>query len=186
MRYNESVLHITCTTIAFEKKFPGPQTMTHPRVDALAAKLEKGRQKTFEIFNALTPEQWQMPLYNEPTWQVRHLLAHFGSAEKQLLALAQNVAAGGPGAPPDFDFDRFNADEQSLLEGQSLSTLLNMLEQARQGTIAWVRTLDADRLDKVGRHPVLGDVNVEAMITAIYGHQLIHMRELSRLLGSVV
>ena len=75
--------------------------MTQPRADALAAKLEKGRQKTFEILNPMTAEQWQMPLYHEPTWQVRHLLAHFGSAERQLLALAQAVAGGGPGAPPD-------------------------------------------------------------------------------------
>ena len=160
--------------------------MTHPRADALAARLEKGRQKTFEIFNALTPEQWQQPLYNNPTWQVRHLLAHFVSAEKQLLALVREVAAGGPGAPPDFDYDRFNADEQRRLEGQSPPALLAMLEHARQETIEWVRTLDADQLDQVGRHPVLGEVNVETMITAIYGHQLIHMRELSRLLGSVV
>ncbi|MCX6034582.1 MAG: DinB family protein [Chloroflexi bacterium] len=160
--------------------------MTDPRADALAARLEKGRQKTFEIFNALTLEQWQQPLYHEPDWQVRHLLAHFVSAENQLLALAQSVAAGGPGAPPDFDYDRFNADEQSRLEGQSLSILLETLDQARQGTIVWVRTLDASQLEMVGRHPVLGDVTVETMVTAIYGHQLIHMRELSRLLGSVV
>ncbi|MCX6039058.1 MAG: DinB family protein [Chloroflexi bacterium] len=151
--------------------------MTQPRADALAAKLEKGRQKTFEIFSALTPEQWQMPLYHEPTWQVRHLLVHFGSAERQLLALAQAVAGGGPGAPPDFDINCFNADEQSRLEGQSPTILLDLLDQARQQTIDWVRRLGADQLDKIGRHPALGDVNVETMITAIYGHQLIHMRD---------
>jgi hypothetical protein len=170
----------------FRKKISGWQTMTEPRADALAARLEKGRQKTFEILNALTPEQWQQPLYEEPAWQVRHLLAHFVSAERQLLALAQNVAGGGPGAPPDLDINRFNANEQNRLEGQSLPVLLDLLDQERRQTIEWVRTLDADQLDKVGRHPVLGDVNVEIMLGAIYGHQLLHMRDLSRLLGSVV
>lgn len=160
--------------------------MTQPRADALAAKLEKGQQKTFEIFNALTPEQWQKPLYHEPNWQVRHLLVHFVSAERQLLALAQAVASGGSGAPPDFDINCFNANEQSRLGGHSLPVLLDLLDQARHQTIKWVRTLGADQLDKIGRHPVLGDVNVETMIGAIYGHQLIHMRDLSRLLGSVV
>jgi hypothetical protein len=160
--------------------------MTQPRADALAAKLEKGRQKTFEILNALTPEQWQKPLYNDPTWQVRHLLAHFVSAERQLLALAQDVADGGLGAPPDLDINRYNADEQDRLEGLSPPILLDFLDQARRQTIEWIGTLSADQLDKIGRHPVLGDVNVETMIGAIYGHQLIHMRELSKLLGSVV
>jgi hypothetical protein len=160
--------------------------MTEPRADALAARLEKGRQKTLETFGALSPEQWQQTLYTDPTWQVRHLLAHFVSAEDQLLALAQDVAAGGPGAPQDFDYNRFNADEQSRLEGLSLTELQDMLDRARGRTIAWVRTLDASQLEEVGHHPVLGEVNVETLILSMYGHQLLHMRELSRLLGSVV
>lgn len=160
--------------------------MIQPRGNELAARLEKGRRKTFEIFTALTPEQWQKPLYHKSTWQVRHLLAHFVSAERQLLALAQSVAAGGTGTPPDFDINRFNADAQNRLEGQSIPILLELLDKARQQTIEWVRTLDEDKLDMIGRHPVLGDVNIETMIVAIYGHQLMHMRELSKLLGSVV
>jgi hypothetical protein len=148
--------------------------------------LEKGRQKTFEILNALTPEQWVRPLYPEPLWQVRHLLAHFVSAERQLLALAQDVARGGPGSPLDFDIDRYNADEQARLAGQSTNDLLSQLDQARCQTIEWVTGLGADELDKIGRHPALGEVNVETMLSAIYGHQLIHMRDLSKLLGSVV
>ncbi len=158
--------------------------MTHPRADALVARLEKGQQKTFEILNALTPEQWQKPLYHEPTWQACHLLAHFVSAERQLLALAQNVADGGPGAAPDLDINRFNADEQIRLEGQSPPILLDLLDQARRRTIAWVRTLDGGQLDQIGRHPALGDVSVETIITSIYGHQLFHMRDLIRLINA--
>jgi hypothetical protein len=44
----------------------------------------------------------------------------------------------------------------------------------------WVRTLEGDALDCVGRHPALGEISVEAMIMAIYGHQLLHMRDLQR------
>ncbi|MEW6094171.1 MAG: DinB family protein [Chloroflexota bacterium] len=155
--------------------------MTNPRVVELIAKLEKGRQKTFEFFSALTPEQWEKTLYQEPAWQVRHLLAHFVSAERQLLALAENVADGGPGAAPDLDINRFNAEEQNRLEGQSPNILLDSLDQARRQTIEWIGTLDEGQLDKVGRHPALGEVSVETMIISIYGHQLIHMRDLIQL-----
>ena len=110
----------------------------------------------------------------------------FCISREQLLALAQNVADGGPGAEPGLDINRYNADEQNRLEGQSPPNLLDLLDQERQQTIEWVRTLGEDQLDKIGRHPVLGDVNVETMIGAIYGHQLIHMRDLSRVLGNVV
>jgi hypothetical protein len=156
------------------------------RVDELATKLEKGRFKTIELFNSLTPGQWQKVIYNEPPWQVRQLLAHFVSAEHQLLALARNIAEGGPGAPPDLDIDRYNAEEQIRLEGQSPSELLGMLEDARQQTLAWVRSLSLGQLKMIGRHPALGEVTLETMILSIYGHQLLHIRDLTKLLGSVV
>ncbi len=156
--------------------------MTSPRAEALAVKLEKGRQKTIEVFNALTPAQWVKQVYGEPNWCAQHLLAHFVSAERHLLALAQDVADGGAGAPPGFDIDRHNAAEQNRLEGQAPQTLLRLLDQARQETIDWVKTLGAGQLDKIGRHPGLGEVTVEAMITAMYGHQLLHIRDLTRLL----
>jgi hypothetical protein len=157
--------------------------MTTPRVDALIARLEKGRRKTFEIFNALTPEQWQMLVYPDPPWRVQDLLAHFVSAETYLPAIAREVACGGNGAPAGMDIDRINADEQIRLAGQAPSNLLGMMDEARRQTIEWVQTLNDDQLDRVGRHPALGEVTVEAMVTAIYGHQLLHMRELSRLAG---
>jgi hypothetical protein len=35
----------------------------------------------------------------------------------------------------------------------------------------------------MGRHPALGQISVETMILAIYGHQLMHMRDLGKQLG---
>ncbi len=75
---------------------------------------------------------------------------------------------------------------KSGCEGLSLPELRAMLDQARERTIDWVRTLDAAQLDRVGYHPALGQVNVETLVLSIYGHQLMHMRDLSRRLGSVV
>lgn len=158
--------------------------MTTPRVEALLAKLEKGHRKTLEIFSALTPEQWDAVVYDDPhVWRVRELLAHFLSSEDALLKVAQNVAAGGPGAPPDYDYNAFNAQEQERLKGRSPRELLTALDEARQATLAWVGTLDDSALDRVGRHPALGDVTLETMITAIYGHQLLHMQDLRNCLA---
>lgn len=151
--------------------------MSQPRIEELVALLEKGRGKTREILSALTPEQWQQVVYPEPVWRVRDLLAHFLSAEEELLALAQNVAAGGTGAPADFDFDAFNQEAVSRLADRSPQDLLLALDKARQRTIDWVRTLDESQLDRQGRHPALGEVTLETMIKAMYGHQLFHMRD---------
>jgi len=160
--------------------------MTQTRIDALTTRLEKGHQKTLAIFNSLTPEQWQEHLYENPTWRVQSLLVHFVSAEKQLLSLAQNVAAGGEGAPIDLDINQFNASEQIRLGGNPLQELMKLLDEERGDTIAWVKTLDDVQLDRVGRHPLLGEVSVETLVNSIYGHQLFHMKDLMRLLGSAV
>lgn len=159
--------------------------MTTPRVESLLAKLEKGHGKTMEIFAALNPAQWARVVYDTPhVWRVRELLAHFVSSEEALLQLAQDVAAGGPGAAPDFDYDAFNAQEQERLKGHSPEELLAALDRARRATLDWVRTLDDTALDRVGRHPALGEVTLETMITAIYGHQLLHMQDLRDRLAS--
>jgi hypothetical protein len=151
-----------------------------PRVAALLARLEKGRQKTCETFSSLTAEQWQAHIYAEPDWTPRSMLAHFLSAERQLLVLAQNVAGGGTGGPEGFDIDGFNSAEQQRLNDQSPQMLLDELDQARRQTIGWVGTLAESQLDRVGRHPGLGLISVEMMITAMYGHQLLHVRDLLR------
>ena len=158
--------------------------MPTPRLESLLARLARGHSKTMEIFLSMDPDRWDQTLYTETQpWAARDLLAHFVSAEHRLLELARDVASGGPGVPPGFDLDAFNADEQERLRKSTTQDLLSELGQARQRTIAWVATLDEARLDCIGRHPVLGEVTVETMILAIYGHQLLHMRDLGRALG---
>jgi hypothetical protein len=152
--------------------------MPSPRLEEIIARLEKGRRKTNEIFSGLTPEQWQRVAYDDPlVWTARDLLAHFVSAEESLLKLAQNIAAGNAGLPEDFDYDAFNAAEQMRLRDQSPQQLLTALNAARQATLAWTRALDDAQLDRVGMHPVLGEISLETMLVSIYGHQLFHMRE---------
>lgn len=158
--------------------------MPTERVESLIAKLEKGHLKTEEILAPLKAEQWNRILYDAPlAWTVRDLLAHLVSAEGRLLQIAQDVAAGGKGAPPGFDLDAFNAEARTRLADRSPEELLPGLGKARQVTLDWVRTLDDSQLDRLGRHPALGEVTLETMITAIYGHQLLHMRDLKSKLG---
>jgi len=153
--------------------------MASERVESLIGKLEKGGLKTQEILGSLAAGEWSRILYDgPPAWNVRDLLAHLVSAEPRLLQIAQDVAAGGAGAPLGFDLDAFNAEEQMRFMNTSPEELLSALAKTRQLTLAWVRTLEDSQLERRGRHPALGEVTLEVMITAIYGHQLLHMRDL--------
>ncbi|MGD9001244.1 MAG: DinB family protein [Anaerolineae bacterium] len=153
------------------------------RIAKLLTRLRKGIAKSQEIFESLEPDQWDMVLYEKPyPWSARDLLAHFVSAEAGLLRLARDVAAGGPGAPREFEYDAFNATEQERLAHVPREQLLADLMTARQVTITWVEELEETALDRTGRHPALGEVTVEVCINAIYGHQLMHMRDLMQVL----
>jgi len=154
------------------------------RVDDLVARLTKGAGKTAQILGSLSDDQWQRVLYTEPlVWTARDVAAHFLSAEEALLRVMQDVASGGPGAPEDFNYDDFNSDEQTRLTGLPPRRLLTDLVKARAATIAWVSNLGESDLDRHGHHPALGDITLESFINAIYGHQLMHMRDLQRLLA---
>lgn len=148
------------------------------RQEKLLGRLRKGMRKTNEILGPLTPEEWNTVLYSEPyPWTVRDLLAHFLSAEEGLRRIGEDIAAGGRGAPEGLDYDHYNAEEQERLAGIPAEELLADLHAARQQTIAWVETLEEEDLDREGYHPALGKIDLETLINAIYGHQLIHMRD---------
>jgi hypothetical protein len=154
------------------------------RTAKLLSRLRRGIAKSQEMFESLETEEWDLVLYEEPyPWRVRDLLAHFVSAEVGLLRLAQDVAASGSGAPKGFDYDAFNASEQERFAHVPREQLLVDLIAARQVTLAWVGELEEIALDRAGRHPALGEITVETFINAIYGHQLMHMQDLMRLLG---
>jgi hypothetical protein len=158
--------------------------MPGPRVNDIVARLEKGMVKTREKFGSLSAEGWRALVYDgPPPWTARDLAAHFYSAEVGLLLMARDVAVGGQGAPEGFDFDCFNAQEQQRLAGMAPQEVLASLAQARAETIEFARALTEEQLDLVGRHPALGMVSIEVMLTAIYGHQLMHMREALARLG---
>lgn len=153
--------------------------MDEARAAELVAKLEKGISKTQEILRSLGPDQWQRIIFEEPyVWSIKDLVAHLVSAEDRLLLMAKDIAGGGEGAPTDFDFGRFNQSELERLGDFSTRELLVMLSSVRQDTLEWVRSLGEGQFDMEGRHPALGPVDLGTMISSIYGHQLIHMREI--------
>jgi hypothetical protein len=154
------------------------------RIDDLVARLRKGAGKTAGILSSLRDDQWQMALYSEPhLWTARDLAAHLLSAEEGMLRIMQDIMAGGPGAPEGFDYDEYNATEQVRLAALPTHQLLSNLATAREVTLAWLAGLDDADLDRLGRHPALGVINLATFVLAIYGHQLMHMRDLQRLLA---
>jgi hypothetical protein len=153
------------------------------RVENLVKRLRRGADKSLKILRGLHSTQWQMTLYEEPyPWTVRDMLAHLLWSEEGLRRIAQNIAAGGPGAPESLDYDAYNAEAHARSASMPPEKLLASLKDAREATIAWVQALDEAVLDLEGHHPALGEITLETLINAVHGHQMTHLRDLQALL----
>src|SRR5512145_2392712 len=95
------------------------------RRDEIAAELEGGLAETVSFFRSLSPEQLRTRLYQDGAqWTVQQVLAHFAVIERSMHRLFADILDGGPGAPPDFDFDRYNLTQTRKLDGLSLDELV--------------------------------------------------------------
>jgi hypothetical protein len=155
--------------------------MLSKRVEALVEKFSRGLVKSQSIFGSLSADEWDIPIWDEPdSWSMKDLIAHFIFSEEHLLAIAQDISAGGEGAPEGIEIDSFNETQMERMRSQSFDELLPSLDNVRASTVAWTQNLDDESLDRMGRHPTLGIVNVETVLFSIYAHQLLHMREVGR------
>lgn len=153
------------------------------RIATLASRLRQKGEATAAYFRALQPEDWSATVYTEGSaWDARQVLCHFVSAEQSLLVLFENVAAGGEGAPEDFDVDRFNESQVRQMDGLTPDELISRFEACRAATVSFAEGLEEADLDRVGRHPFLGVDRLEAFLKLIYRHNMLHERDIRRAL----
>lgn len=158
----------------------------------LSERLQSEGEKVLAFFRELTSGQWEQPLYLDAQrheegseWRVRDVLAHFVAAEESFIRLLTDVAAGGAGAPPDFDIDRFN--RQTVAKSRPLSTheLMQQFDELRAQTVQMVVRLEDRDLAREGRHPFLGMAPLGDMIKLIYRHNQLHLRDVRRLFSPI-
>lgn len=154
------------------------------RTTTIVTRLTERGAESAAFFRSLTPAQWRTRIYADgPQWDARQVLCHFVSAERAYLRIFEDVLQGGPGAPPDFDIDRFNAHEVAQMEALTPQELIAQFEAARAATVAFVWRLEDADLDREGRHPFFGVDRLEKFLKLIYRHNMLHERDIRRALG---
>lgn len=141
--------------------------------------------KLLAIFEALTDAQWATTLYTDgAVWTIKDLLAHQISAEREFQHYGRDILTGGLGAPEDFSINAFNNAAVASMADRSTADLLDALRVTRQDTIDLVATIaDAD-FARQGRHPFFGMMTIEDMFKLIYRHNMMHARDLRRVLDA--
>ncbi|MFZ0132327.1 MAG: DinB family protein [Desulfobacterales bacterium] len=145
--------------------------------------LEEGQERTVTFFETLSPPDLDLPVYvDEVHWTVRRVLAHFITIETSMQWLFRNMLAGGPGAPEDFDLERFNRTQPAKLDGSSLAELIDRFRVVRAETIGIVAGMQESDLERVGRHPFHGTGRLDRFILWADEHARLHERDVHNVL----
>jgi hypothetical protein len=151
------------------------------RRGAIATELEKGLAETVSFFRSLSPDELQTQVYPDGAmWTVQQVLAHLFTIERSMHWLFKNMLAGGPGAPPDFDFERFNRTQPPKYAGLSLDELIEQFTTVRQETICIVREMKAEDLDREGLHAFHGQGKLDRFIRWAYEHVRLHEEDIRK------
>ena len=156
--------------------------MTDRRAEIIA-KLEKNLKNSTSFFRSLSGEQLTTQVYTDGAeWTVKQILAHFITIERSMHWLFKNILSGGSGSPDDFDVDRFNLTQTKKLDGLTVDELIEQFKSVREGTIAIVRGMKEQDLNREGMHVFLGHGKLERFITWAYEHVNIHEDDIRKAL----
>jgi hypothetical protein len=147
--------------------------------ELLCSKLERNKERVITTFSKLVENDWKKIVYKEPfQWDCRDLLSHFVSIEIVLLSLMENIKAGREGIGKSFDYDEFNMAENIKYKHYQPNELLEQFVEKRNITINWTNIVDNKVLQLKGNHPTLGEITIQEIIMSVYGHILMHLRDL--------
>jgi len=156
--------------------------MTSRQTDIIAA-LVAGGEETEAFFSNLPTEALALPVYTEEVqWTVHRVLAHLITIEGSMQKLFKNILDGGPGAPENFDVDRFNRTQPQKLDPLPVEALLERFHDVRAATVAMVAAMAEADLDREGRHPFHGQGRLERFIRWAYEHAKLHEDDVRRAL----
>jgi hypothetical protein len=154
------------------------------RRNAIAAELERGLSETVSLFQSLSPAELRTQVYPDGAkWTVQQVLAHFIAIEGSMQRLFNNLLAGGPGAPPDFDFERFNRTQTPKFDGLSLEELITRFTAVRQETLRIVREMKEEDLDREGLHAFHGKGKLDRFVRWAYEHVRLHLEDVRGVLN---
>ena len=145
------------------------------RREEIAAELERGLAETVSFFKSLSADELRAQVYQDGAqWTVQQVLAHFAAIERSMHRLFKDILAGGPGAPPDFDFERYNLSQTRKYDGIALDELIEQFKAVRQETIRIGREMKEEDLDREGMHAFHGHGRLDRFIRWAYEHARIH------------
>jgi hypothetical protein len=160
-----------------------PRTRRAFAIDEAVAILERTPATLDALLRGL-PETWINSNEGDKTWSPFDVIGHLIHGERtDWIPRARIILEHGETKPFD-KFDRFA--QFAVSKDWSLPALLDEFATLRQQNLQALQALnltDAD-LDRRGRHPELGVVTLQQLLSTWVAHDLDHIVQISRVLAS--
>jgi hypothetical protein len=150
--------------------------MTDGSLAETTALLERTPRVVRALLDGL-PDTWLDTPDMPDGWTPRDVVGHLISAElDDWMPRAEIILEHGTARPFE-PFDRFAHVERD--KGVSLAELIDRFEQLRAKQLSRLRELvREDDLDRVGRHPELGEVTMRQLLATWAVHDLDHIAQI--------
>jgi hypothetical protein len=141
-----------------------------PELDPVTACAEQ-IEKTATLLRPLS-EKDAMYRYDHGKWSIKEVVGHLADVERIMAYRALRIARGDTTPLPSFDENAYVPIAQ--FDTRSLADLVGELRTARAGTLALLRTFDADAWRRRGTASGK-PVSVRALAFMIPGHERHHV-----------
>lgn len=129
------------------------------------------------------PETWTSATEGPGTWSPYVVIGHLIHCERaDWMPRLSIILEHGPGRP----FDPFDREAQLReSQGKSFPALLDEFTELRQANLDRLRMLNlqSEQLEKIGTHPVLGQVTARQLLATWTAHDLAHILQISRVMA---
>lgn len=129
-------------------------------------------------------DRWETPIYSDGLqWNARQIVIHLADAERGHYNQITNIAEGNDIIPPDFDIERYNRRTTEKNAEKTVAQARAEIAQSRAALLAWLEAVDAEKLDRTGRHASLNIMSVAQILKLVATHERGHAQDIAAALN---
>ncbi len=156
------------------------------RKEAIKAMLNDSYAMLNAVLDAVG-DRWETPIYSDGLqWNARQIVIHLADAERGHYNQITNIAEGNDIIPPDFDIQRFNRRTTEKNAEKTVAQARDEIAQSRAALHAWLDAVDAEKLDRTGRHASLNIMSVAQILKIVSDHERGHAKDIAAALHITV
>ena len=156
------------------------------RADALADKLERVYADVEQAIESCSDDEWRNA-WSDEGWSVGVTAHHVAGAHETILGIVQAVANGQPvpSITPEM-LDGYNAQHAVEFANTTREDVLALHRPAARATVAAIRGLSDEQLDRTAAIPLIGDAPTSAqqlIEMGLIGHPTGHLESIRAAVG---